>query len=90
MSHRRQGDPPTARQIECLRKISEHIQSRGFPPTQRELAAALGKTKALSTNTIVEMLGSMTRQGLIQKIPMISRGIIITPLGQSYLQGETP
>lgn len=85
MSPRRQGDPPTARQIECLRKISEHIQSRGYPPTQRELAAALGKTKVLSTNTITGILRTLAAQGLIQRTPMLSRGIVITPLGQSYL-----
>lgn len=89
MSFRRKGDPPTARQIECLKKIAEHIQSRGFPPTRRELAVALGKNKVLATNAIAGLLSSLASQGSIQLTPRLSRGIVITPLGQSYLQGET-
>lgn len=72
----------TDRQAEVLACIADHIRTRGFPPTRRELGAALGFT---STNAASDHLKALTHKGYIASDAMVSRGIRITAAGREAL-----
>ena len=62
----------TKRQREVLQYISEMVESKGFPPTIREIGK---KFKIASTNGVRTILFSLTKKGYIKRRPFISRGI---------------
>jgi SOS-response transcriptional repressor LexA len=53
---------PNARQLEILTVIADHVQSRGFVPTARELMKEFGWT---STNAVRDHFGRLARKGLL-------------------------
>ncbi len=54
--------------------ICTHIVARGYPPTVRELLAALGMTSA---NGIHQHLRYIARKGYLRIDSMRSRGIVV-------------
>lgn len=54
----------TARQEQVLRIIQESIERRGFPPTLREIGAAMG---IRSTNGVNDHLCALERKGFIER-----------------------
>ena len=60
------------RQHQTLEEIRRHVRSHGFPPTRRELAAALGMRNWTSVNDILEVLA---RKGWIELAAGTKRGI---------------
>jgi len=63
---------PTDRQQELIDFIDRFTARQGYPPTIREMGAALGIT---STNGVRVMLTSLERKGIIQRVSHKSRGV---------------
>ncbi len=64
----------TARQREVLDFVAKHIDTRGFPPTIREIGAALGIE---STNGVDDHLCALVVKGFIRREERVSRGIFL-------------
>ncbi len=64
--------PLTERQQSILDFIVETIQTRGFPPTLREIGLAFG---IRSTKGVNDHLAALERKGKIRRHPELSRGI---------------
>ena len=73
------------RQLRIFATISEAIKERGFPPTVREIALAVGLT---SPSSVHYQLDYLEKVGLIQRSARHSRAIEVTPLG-NRLDTET-
>jgi len=65
----------TERQARVIRLIQKSIEVRGYPPTLREIGAAMG---IRSTNGIVDHLRALERKGYITRDDMAARGIRLT------------
>jgi len=66
-------DRLTARQQEVLAIVTRHLETRGFPPTLREIAAELGIKGTLG---VLKHLDALERKGFIRKSAGSSRGIV--------------
>ena len=66
------GKELTARQREVLNFIGQTMESKGFPPTIREIG---DKFKITSTNGVRDILSALSRKGYIRRRPLVSRGI---------------
>jgi repressor LexA len=64
--------PLTPRQAEILEAIRSHIEEHHRPPSQPELARALGLA---STNGVFKHLAALEKKGAIALSPGIARGI---------------
>jgi len=69
---------PTARQLEVLSTIADHVLTFGAPPSFRELGRALGFT---STNAGSDHLLRLERRGLLVRDRLKSRAYKITDAG---------
>lgn len=76
----------TERERQILREIVECIQSKGYPPSVRELVDAMG---AKSTAGMVDHLRKLQRKGLIEREVATARALRLTPAGQAALAVET-
>jgi repressor LexA len=63
----------TSRQRDLIQFIGSHAESKGFPPTIREIASAL----SVSPSTVAEQFAGIERLGAIRRTPNVSRGIKI-------------
>ena len=70
----------TKRQSEILDFIREHIATRGFPPSFREIGKQFG---IKSTNGVKVHMDALGRKGYINRGVRLARSIEITPLGGS-------
>lgn len=82
----RKGDPPSPRQLDFLIYIGDQILATGIPPTLREIGAAFGFT---STNGIARQLRALEVKGYIERTPLASRAMNLTPEGWAYRSGDT-
>jgi repressor LexA len=64
----------TARQNETLKVIKAHIKKNGYPPTIREIGAAMGIS---SPNGVAEHLDHLEDKGYISRNRRISRAIVV-------------
>jgi repressor LexA len=64
--------PVTDREKEILEFIRQQIQSKGFPPSIREIGRRFSIS---STNGVRTALLALERKGQIRRSPMLSRGI---------------
>jgi repressor LexA len=62
----------TDRQLAILTVIDEHMRSRGYPPSVREIGEAVGLT---STSTVHAHLGTLQRLGYLRRDPTKPRAI---------------
>ncbi|MBP7928609.1 MAG: transcriptional repressor LexA [Acidimicrobiia bacterium] len=62
----------TTRQRQILEYIAEMVQSRGYPPSVREIGAAMGLT---SSSTVHAHLSALERKGFIKRDPTKPRAI---------------
>lgn len=76
------GRPRTETEIEVLRYIRDTVRMRGYPPSQREIAAAVGWASASDANATLRTLEA---RGLLRLAPGIPRGITITDAGMVAL-----
>ncbi len=77
--------PLTERQQSILNFIVETIQTRGFPPTLREIGFAFG---IRSTKGVNDHLAALERKGKIRRYPELSRGIEVIgfPVGHAEVE----
>ncbi|GIF29724.1 transcriptional repressor LexA [Actinoplanes utahensis] len=64
--------PLTARQLRILAVIEQWVRERGFPPTVREIGAAVG---LVSPSSVSYQLGVLEKHGLIRRQPGNSRAV---------------
>jgi len=62
----------TDRQLAILKVIEEHMRTRGYPPSVREIGRAVGLT---STSTVHAHLGTLQRNGYLRRDPTKPRAI---------------
>ncbi|MDD3927492.1 MAG: MarR family transcriptional regulator, partial [bacterium] len=60
------------RQSLILDFIRQNVEKRGYPPTVREIGAAVGLS---STCTVHKHLNSLEQKGYIRRNPLISRSV---------------
>ena len=79
-------EPPlTPRQAEILEVIRDHIAEHRRPPSQPELARALGLA---STNGVFKHLAALEKKGAIELSPGLARGIRVKDEGGLPLVGR--
>src|SRR6266446_8489752 len=64
--------PITARQRRVLDYIKRYFEVHGEPPTIAEIGKEFGMSSSASVHNVVSIL---EREGLIRRIPNVSRGI---------------
>ncbi|MFD1483914.1 transcriptional repressor LexA [Lacticaseibacillus baoqingensis] len=67
---------------QILNTIHESIQSRGYPPTVREIGAAVGLS---SSSTVAAYLERLLDEGYIAKDPAKPRTLEITAAGRDFI-----
>ncbi|MFI1993601.1 transcriptional repressor LexA [Actinoplanes sp. NPDC020271] len=72
------GSPPriTAKQQRILSVIRDSVRDRGFPPTVREIGAAVG---LVSPSSVAHHLKVLERHGLLRRQPHGSRAVELRP-----------
>lgn len=70
------------KQLEILRYIYDTVERRGFPPTVREIGAAV---KLSSTSTVHGHLARLERKGFLIKDATKPRALEITPEGKKEI-----
>lgn len=78
---------PTQRQMDYLRAIQGYTDAHGIPPTIRELNALLGTT---STYGMRDMLLALERKGLVARMALKSRALVVTDAGRRLLGARKP
>jgi repressor LexA len=73
---------PTPRQRQVLAAVDALALERGYPPTLRELGAALG---IRSLNGVNDHLRALERKGLLTRARMHSRTLVLTAAGRTAL-----
>jgi hypothetical protein len=73
---------PTERQAEVLTWIVTFLDANGFPPTLRQIGAAMS---IRSTNGINDHLKALVRKGCLERSAMASRGIAVTLYGRAVV-----
>lgn len=73
---------PTPRQRQVLRLVLDSLEGRGYPPTIRDLMAALN---IRSTNGVQYHLRALEDKGLLVSVEGIARGLRLTDAGMQAL-----
>lgn len=76
--------PPTKQQVRVLHVIDDYLTDNGFPPTIREIGAALGLA---SSSTIHWHLAALERGGYVER-SHLPRALRLTDRGWGYLEFE--
>lgn len=74
-----------AAEITALRYIKHCVETRGYPPSQREIATACGWAGASSAHNLLKI---MEARGYIAIATGVPRGLTITPLGMKAMTEE--
>ena len=80
------GPPITARQERILAAIRDSIRDRGYPPTIREIGAAVG---LVSPSSVTHHLKALERHGLLHREPHGSRAVDVRTAGGGPVGGRT-
>ena len=75
----------TDRQLAILTVIDEHMRTRGYPPSVREIGEAVGLT---STSTVHAHLGTLQRLGYLRRDPAKPRAIEVRYDAASGMHAE--
>lgn len=70
--------PISSRQKQILHYIQHHMDAHGYPPTVREIGAAVNLS---SSSTVHAHLKSLQEQGHIERDAVLTRAIKLTPRG---------
>lgn len=81
------GDGLTARQRVILTVIRESVQSRGFPPSMREIGDAAGLQ---STSSVSHQLSVLEQKGFIRRDPNKPRALDVRSPDEQDDAGTTP
>ena len=77
--------PPTPRQLEILRWVASFIDSKGYPPTRRDICRAF---QFASPNASQQYMTQLRRRGLLTYVERVSRTICLTPAGRELIGGD--
>ncbi|MEV7681491.1 transcriptional repressor LexA [Streptomyces sp. NPDC088341] len=81
----RPGRPPgirtnanglTTRQSHIVEAIRDHVERTGYPPSMRQIGAAVGLS---STSSVAHQLSALERKGAIRKDPQTPRAYSVPP-----------
>lgn len=72
----------SSKQLEVLQYIHDTVADRGYPPTVREIGAAVNLS---STSTVHGHLSRLEKKGLLDRDPTKPRAIEVTPEGLEEL-----
>lgn len=76
------GKAPSRKQLAVLNCIYKHVENHGYPPTVREICAAVGLS---STSTVHAHIKHLITNGYLQKDPSKPRALEITATGLDAL-----
>ncbi|SDT52892.1 transcriptional repressor LexA [Actinoplanes derwentensis] len=79
--------PLTDRQLRVLTVIRDSVRDRGYPPTVREIGAAVG---LISPSSVSYQLGVLEKHTLIRRSPNNSRAVELLPAADAFLTRPTP
>lgn len=74
---------PTLRQLQVLRLIRTHQDTKGFPISIREIGDELG---IASTNAVADHLRALLRKGLVSREKRRSRTLQLTTAGRREIK----
>ncbi|MBU0508550.1 transcriptional repressor LexA [bacterium] len=80
------ADQLSDKQRKALAYIRTEVQTRGRPPTLREIGAQIGVT---STNGVRYLLDTLQKKGYLSRSPMLSRAIELTDRTTSLFPLDT-
>ena len=75
------------RQQQVMAFVRTTVASRGYPPTMREIGAAVGLRSASSVH---HQLDALQARGLLRRDPLRSRTLELPPAGQRWGDGSPP
>lgn len=75
----------TSRQVDVLRAIDEHVRVFGFPPSQREIALAIG-IRENCLQAVEDHIRAMAKKGLVIHHQRTPRGLKITDAGHEAMR----
>ncbi|MFJ2745851.1 transcriptional repressor LexA [Streptomyces sp. NPDC087440] len=78
-------DGPTARQSAIVEAVRDHIRVHGYPPSMREIGAAVGLA---STSSVAHQLGALERHGVLERDPQRPRAYRIRADRFAALAGQ--
>jgi repressor LexA len=73
----------TPRQRRVLEVIRDSVESRGYPPTVREIGEAVGLT---STSSVSHQLATLQKKGFLRRDPSRPRAVDVRMPGESHPQ----
>ncbi|MFJ5220131.1 transcriptional repressor LexA [Streptomyces sp. NPDC088354] len=76
-------DGLTSRQAHIVKVILDSVSRRGYPPSMREIGAAVGLT---STSSVAHQVGALQRKGVLEQDPQRARTYRVRA---SWLRGRT-
>lgn len=74
-------------ELTVLRTIQESLHERGYPPSQREITAAMGLVSPSGANALLKL---MEADGLVEVTPGIPRGLRLTDAGVKMIANTVP
>lgn len=75
------------RRLEILAAVADAAETRGYPPSVREIATAVGLA---SPSTVKHHLDALEKLGLLQRASGLPRALEVSPAGLARLGRETP
>jgi len=80
--------PLTPRQVEILEAISTSIQTRGYPPTMREIGETVGLA---SLSSVTHQFNQLVKRGYLRRDPKLPRALeVLRGLDGRVLARATP
>lgn len=85
MAPPRDTKPTEPDEARILRYVIDCLETRGYPPSQKEIAAHCGWKAPSSANYLIRI---MEARGLVRTTPGVARSISITESGMKALTEE--
>ena len=76
--------PLTRRQSEVVCFVRRYVETRGFPPTIREIAEELD----VNHNAVAGHLAAAERKGVLKRAARAARGLTLTEGGRSHAKAK--
>ena len=78
-------DDLTPTMMKVLAFIRDHQKEHGYPPTQREVGAAMGWSSSQTAHAAILRL---RERGLVNYKPSTMRSLVLSPSGKMVLETE--
>ncbi len=77
----------TPRQRAILAMIRDTVETRGYPPSVREIGEGVGLT---SPSSVAHQLGTLERMGYLRRDPNRPRALVVADLGENVVTEPAP